>query len=70
MLELPRPFQESEGGACIPSVVAKGGNSTAIVIGQEFEIQEGTTASRKAGENRGPVRLTLVTMRKLNVVVD
>lgn len=67
MIKYPCPIHQREGGPCVAGVVSEGGDSAAGVIGQEFEIEEGTTTSWKARENDVAIGLAFIAVRKLDV---
>lgn len=67
MCELPCPCLECERCTGKSSVVSEGCDTAALVIGEEFEIEEGSAATRESREDLLPSALLLVAMCELNM---
>lgn len=63
------PDFEAEGGAGEARVVAKGGDSAAAFVLQEFEVEEGSAAAGEAAEDALPAGLVLEDVQEGDVGV-
>ena len=69
MGELPCPCLECKRCTGESSVVSESCDSAAFIIGEEFEIKEGSAATRETGEDLLPSGLLLVAVCELNMDV-
>lgn len=70
MCELMSPILNGQSRTCETSVVSVSGDTTATLVGEKFEVEEGAVAFWKAAEDVGPAALVLVAVCKLDVCVD
>lgn len=67
VFELVCPGFNSQGGAGVACMVAKGSNTTTSVICEKFEVEKGAAALGEPRENLLPTTLALVTVCELNM---